>query len=174
MEAVGGRGPGGLPGSAPLRAGQRGVPASEEAGTRDPRRSFCGRCDCHAGRRAAGHGRRGGRREPVTAGSGPHRGSVPALAVFPGAGVGIVLIGAEERAGGPGMVIPFLSPSSRVCGGLGEAGPAAPLGATSSLGLSSLRNEGGGFLSRTLGRRQPASLRNSFSVPVAALSVFPA
>lgn len=80
----------------------------------------------------------------MTAGSGPHWGSVPAFAVFPGAGVGVVLIGAEERAGGPGMLIPFLSPSSRVCGGLGEAGPAAPLGAISSLGLSPLRSEGGG------------------------------
>lgn len=69
----------------------------------------------------------------MTAGSGPHRGWVPALAVFPGAGVGVVLTGAEERAGGPGMLIPILSPSSWVCSGLGEAGPAAPLGAISSL-----------------------------------------
>lgn len=79
----------------------------------------------------------------MTARSGPHQGSVPALAVLPGAGVGVALLGAEERAGGPEILTPFLSPSSQVSGGLGDPGPAVPLGAMSSLGLSPPWGEGG-------------------------------
>ena len=48
----------------------------------------------------------------------PSGGSVPRLAVLPGAGVGVALLGTEERAGGPGMPTPYLSPPSPVCGGL--------------------------------------------------------
>lgn len=49
---VAGEGPGDLPGTAPQRAGQRGLPASGRVETPDLRRSVRGRRDCQAGERA--------------------------------------------------------------------------------------------------------------------------
>lgn len=94
----------------------------------------------------------------MTARCDPHQGSVPALAALPGAGVEVALLGAEERAGGPEMLIPFLSPSGQVSGGLGDAGPSAPIGAVSSLGLSLPWGEGGGSSpEHPVAGRQPLS-----------------
>lgn len=131
-----GRGPGGLPGTVPLRAGQQGVPASGRAETPGRRRSVRGRRGCHAGERVASHGRRAGKREPVTACSGPRGGSVPGLAVLPGTGVGVALGGAEERAVVRECRLLTFPLPARSAADSGEAGPGAPLGAISSLGLS--------------------------------------
>lgn len=153
---VAGEGPGDLPGTAPLRAGQQGLPASGRVETPGLGRSVRGRRDCQAGERASGRGRWGGRRGPVTARSGPLGGSVRRWVFCRGPESGVALLGAEERAGGPEMPTPFGSPFSWVRGGLGEAGPAAPLGATSSLGLSPPRGEDGAPPRSTLS--QAASL----------------
>ena len=134
--AGGGRGPGGLPGTVPLRAGQQWVPASGRAETPGRRRSVRGRRGCHSGERVAGHGRRAGKWEPVTARSGPRGGSVPGLAVLPGTGVGVALGGAEERAVVRECRLLTFPLPARSAADSGEAGPGAPLGAISSLGLS--------------------------------------
>lgn len=64
----------------------------------------------------------------MTARSGPHQGSVPALAVLPGAGVGVALLGAEERAGGPEILTPFLSLLARSLADSGIQGLLRPSG----------------------------------------------
>lgn len=77
-----GEGPVGLLGTAPLRAGQQGLPASGRVETPDLRLPVRGRRDRQAGERTASLGLRGGRREPATDYSGPHGGSVPLLSFF--------------------------------------------------------------------------------------------
>lgn len=173
-------------GGGPGRASRRCPARREAVGVRGCRRQGERRRGAGAARsavaatvmpaeRAAGLGRGGARRGPVTARSGLG-GFDPRARLLSGAGVGVGLLGAEERVGGPGVAPAFLRLPAGLAAAPGRPGLVRPPGAISPLGVSAGRGERLLCWSHVAGSQllSGAGLHPHPPPPMSVLWIFPA